>query len=327
MCMNESRSERTRAGRPSGITWQVVVLAAFVTGCRDQGGSSATTQLGHEGRRPKVVCTIGMITDLAKRIGGDRIEAQGLMGEGVDPHLYKASPGDVRMLSDADLILYNGLNLEGKMGDLFVRMARRKPTVAVTDTIDEAQLREPPEFKGHFDPHVWFDVSLWSKAGERVCTALIELDPAGRAEYESNARTLSAELGKLHESCGREIATIPQPVRVLITAHDAFGYFGRAYGIEVLAIQGISTESEPSLKDINALVDRIVARRIKAVFVESSVPRKYVEALVEGCKSRGHELRIGGQLFSDAMGRPGTPEGTYPGMVQHNVRTIVEALR
>jgi len=310
----------------SAIRCLVLALLVGSSGCRDSTGSDSTTQPA-TARRPRVVCTIGMITDLARQIGGDRIEVLGLMGEGVDPHLYKASPGDVRMLTDADLILYNGINLEGKMGDLFVRMARRKPTVAVTEAIDEKLLRAPPEFKGHYDPHVWFDVSLWSKAGDRIRDALIELDPPGRADYESRAAGLQTNLQRLHDWCREQIQSIPSQARILITAHDAFGYFGRAYGIDVLAIQGISTESEPSLKDINNLVDRIVSARIKSVFVESSVPQKYVEALVEGCKSRGHELRIGGQLFSDAMGRPGTAEGTYDGMVRHNVRTIVDALK
>jgi manganese/zinc/iron transport system substrate-binding protein len=275
----------------------------------------------------KVVCTVGMITDVARVVGGERVDARGLMGEGVDPHLYKASPGDVRLLGEAQLILYNGLNLEGKMADLFVRLARSRPTVAVTESIPPERLREPPEFAGHYDPHVWFDVSLWMKAVERVRDAYIELDPAGRESYEKNAAAYLEELRQLHEECKRELAKIPKASRVLVTAHDAFGYFGRAYDIEVRGLQGISTESEAGVKDVNHLVDLIVQRRIKAVFVESSVPHKNIQAIVEGCKARGHDVRIGGELFSDAMGKPGTPQGTYVGMVRHNVRTIVEALK
>ncbi|NUQ46804.1 MAG: zinc ABC transporter substrate-binding protein [Phycisphaerae bacterium] len=241
--------------------------------------------------------------------------------------LLESSTGDVRLLSEADLILYNGLNLEGKMGDLFVRMARSRPTAAVTERIDEKLLREPPEFAGHFDPHVWFDVEMWSGAVERIRDALIELDPDGRSEYERRTKDYLEELYELNEWISEQIAAIPAESRVLITAHDAFGYFGRAYDIEVRGLQGISTESEPSLKDVNDLVDLLVSRRIKAVFVESSVPRKSIEALIEGCRARGHEVRVGGELFSDAMGRAGTPEGTYVGMVRHNVETIVNALK
>lgn len=274
----------------------------------------------------RVVTTIGMITDITARIGSERISVQGLMGEGIDPHLYKASPNDVRLLTDADLILYSGLNLEGKMADLFVRLARKKPTIAVSEYIDEKLLREPPEFAGHYDPHIWFDVSLWMKAAERIRDALQELDPEGRALFQSNTTALLSELAELHEWCRAQIQSIPAGVRVLVTAHDAFGYFGRAYGIEVKGIQGISTESEASLNDINSLVDLIVGRGIPAVFVESSVPRKTIEALVEGARARKLDLQIGGELYSDALGKAGTAEGSYIGMVQHNVRTIVKAL-
>ncbi len=302
-------------------------LAIALSGC-DRSGASPQNSTAKPAAGPRnIVCTIGMIADVAKIIGGDRVKVTGIMGEGVDPHLYKASTGDVRLLTDADLILYNGLNLEGKMGDLFVKMAAKKPTVAVTEKIDEKLLREPPEFAGHFDPHVWFDVSLWMSAVERTRDALIALDADGAGDYNARAAAYLKELAELHKECGEKIATVPKESRVLITAHDAFGYFGRAYNIDVRGLQGISTESEPSLRDVNTLVDMIVSRKVKAVFVESSVPARNVEALIEGCKSRGHAVRIGGELFSDAMGRPGTPEGTYIGMVRYNVRTIVDALK
>lgn len=279
-----------------------------------------------DGGRLRVVCTTGMIADAAANVGGDRVAVTALMGEGVDPHLYKASTGDMQRLSTADLILYNGLHLEGRMADQFERLAKKRPTAAVTDTIDEERLRTLPGTDAH-DPHVWFDVSLWMKAVERMRDALIQVDAAGKEAYTKNAAEYLARLDELHTETRERIAGIPRESRVLITAHDAFGYFGRAYDIEVMGLQGISTESEPSLKDVNVLVDRIVERKVKAVFVESSVAPKNIEALVEGCRARGHEVRIGGQLFSDAMGRAGTPEGTYIGMVRHNVRTIVEALK
>lgn len=273
-----------------------------------------------------VVATIGMAGDLAVNIGGDRVRVTSIMGEGIDPHLYKASPGDVRMMSDADMVLFSGLHLEGRMADVIVKMAGRGTVVQVTDRIDETLLRQPPEFAGHFDPHVWFDVTLWSVAATRVRDALIEKDAAGAATYTRNAESYAALLADLDRYAKATIATIPPSQRVMVTAHDAFGYFGRAYGLEVLAIQGISTDSEASLQDINALVGTLVSRKVPAVFVESSVPRKTIDALVEGCASKGHAVTIGGQLFSDAMGKPGTPEGTYVGMVLHNVDTVVRAL-
>jgi len=229
-------------------------------------------------------------------------------------------------MSDADMILFSGLHLEGRMADLIVKMAARHTVVQVTDSINEKLLREPPEFAGHFDPHVWFDVSLWSTAAMRVRDALIEKDPAGRDVYTRNAEDYTKLLADLHTYAKDTIATIPEGGRVMVTAHDAFGYFGRAYGLEVRAIQGISTDSEASLRDINALVDTLVSRKIPAVFIESSVPRKTIDALVEGCKSRGHTVTIGGELFSDAMGKEGTMDGTYVGMVVHNVDTVAKAL-
>lgn len=274
----------------------------------------------------RVVATTGMIADTASRIAGGRAGVRALMGEGVDPHLYKATPGDMRLLAEADLVLYNGLHLEGRLADTLVRLARRTSVVRVTDTISEDRLREPPEFEGHPDPHVWFDVSLWSVVASRIEEALIEADPQGREVYAREGARLRAELDELHAWVKERLGRIPPERRVLVTAHDAFGYFGAAYGLRVLAIQGISTDSEASVKSINDLVDTIVGERVPAVFVESSVPRKTVDALVEGARARGHALVVGGELFSDAMGREGTPEATYIGMIRHNTETIVAAL-
>ncbi len=278
------------------------------------------------GERTKVVATTGMIADAAENVGGDRIEVRALMGPGVDPHLYKATPGDLRTLQDADLILYNGLHLEGRLADVLVRLASRKSTVQVTDSIDETRLREPPEMDGHYDPHVWFDVELWISVVERTRDALIAGDAGGKAAFTASATKYIAELRALHEECKKEFARIPEDRRVLVTAHDAFGYLGRAYGIEVLSVQGISTDSEGSLKQVNSLVDTLVTRKVPAVFIESSVPRKNIDALIEGCRARGHSVKVGGELYSDAMGPRGTTAGTYIGMVRHNVRTIVDAL-
>ncbi len=276
--------------------------------------------------RLRIVATIGMIADVVRNIAGPRAEVTALMGEGVDPHLYKASPGDVRAMTDADLIFYCGLHLEGRMSDVIVKLASRRTVVRVTEGIDEAKLRQPPEFEGHFDPHVWFDVNLWRESTAVIRDALVAKDPAGRAEYERRHAEYDALLRELHDYSRHVLGSITPSARVLVTAHDAFGYLGDAYGLEVMAIQGISTDSEASLRDINALVDTLVTRRIPAVFIESSVPRKTIDALVEGCKGRGHSVTIGGELYSDALGKAGTPEGTYVGMVLHNVETIARAL-
>lgn len=304
------------------IVTAALALGAALAGCGGQDGGAS----GGSGKLA-VTTTTGMIGDLAKNVGGDRVEVTALMGPGVDPHLYKASEGDIARLSGAALILYNGLNLEGKMGDVLVRMSRTRPTVQVTETMPESLLREPPEFAGHYDPHLWFDVALWRHALERTRDALIEVDPAHRAEYERNAAAYADSLAALDAWVRAEIATIPRGRRVLVTAHDAFGYFGRAYDLDVVGLQGISTVSEFGLADVRRLVDLIVTRGVKAVFIESSVPRRNIDAVVEGARARGHQVAVGGTLYSDAMGPAGTAEGTYLGMVRANVRTIVDALR
>lgn len=309
-----------------------ILLALSLTACSTQSvppaaGAAALKHAVSASQPITVTTTIGMIADAVGRVGGPLVKVTGLMGAGVDPHLYKASQGDIQRLSDAEIIFYNGLNLEGKMGDIFVKMARSKPTVAVTEAIDPKLLREPPEFQGHFDPHVWFDVMLWTKAVEQIATALSELDPANAKTYRENAATYITELKALDAWCREQMARVPKAGRVLVTAHDAFGYFGRAYEVDVVGLQGISTVSEFGLKDVQRLVDLIVSRKIKAVFVESSIPQKSIDAVVTGAKARGHDVRIGGTLFSDAMGDPGTPEGTYIGMVRHNVMTIANALQ
>lgn len=297
----------------------ILLILAFLPACLSSSPSASN--------KLKVITTTGMIADIASQIAGDRAAVQPLMGQGVDPHLYKASPGDVRLMQDADLILFNGLHLEGRLADVLVKLAARKPTVQVTATIPESRLRQPAEFQGHFDPHVWFDIQLWSLAAQRTRDALIERDPAGKAEFQQRADDYLNRLDELDAWTRTQIASIPKERRVLVTAHDAFGYFGQAYDIEVLAIQGISTDSEASIKDMNRLVDLLVARKVPAVFVESSVPHKTIEALVQACQARNHTITVGGELFSDAMGAPNTPEGTYIGMVTHNVTTIVEALK
>lgn len=275
---------------------------------------------------PKVVCTIGMIGDIAGRLAGTDLTVESLMGPGIDPHLYKASEGDVARLGTADLILYNGLMLEGKMGDILVKMARGRPVVAVAESVTPDLLREPPEFAGHYDPHIWFDVRIWGMTIDPIVAEFSKLVPGKAEEFVRRGSALKSELIELDSWVQREIAGIPEEQRVLITAHDAFGYMGLRYGLTVMGLQGVSTTSEAGIKDVERLVGEITKRKIRAIFVESSVPVRSIEAVQAAAKKQGHDVAIGGQLFSDAMGPAGTVEGTYVGMVKHNVRTIVAGL-
>jgi manganese/zinc/iron transport system substrate-binding protein len=267
-----------------------------------------------------------MVTDIVAQVAGDKARVVGLLGEGVDPHLYRPTRNDVKQLTDADVIFYSGLLLEGRIADLFAKMARQKPVFAVTEGIDESYLREPPEFGGHYDPHVWMDVAAWSACVGFVAQSLGEYDPTNSDYYRGRSDQYRAELKKLDEYARTTIATIPAAQRVLITAHDAFGYFARAYELEVKSVQGISTESQAAVNDINTLVDFIVNRQIKAMFVETSGSEKNIRAIIEGAEHQKWKVAIGGTLFSDAMGASGTYEGTYIGMIDHNVTTIARAL-
>jgi len=275
-----------------------------------------------------VTTTIGMITDVVKEVGGEHVNVVGLMGSGVDPHLYKASQGDIKKLDQADIIFYNGLHLEGKMVEIFERMANKKPTIAVSDNIDRSSLRLGDNNMGtEYDPHIWFNVAHWMKTTESIRDGLIELDPSHKEVFEENAENYLKQLEELDLEVRVKIASIPEEGRVLVTAHDAFGYFGDAYGIKVMGLQGISTASEAGTKDLIDLRDYLVVNKIKAVFIESSVPRKAIDAVIQGANEKGHKVEIGGELFSDAMGEDGSPEGNYIGMVRHNVNTIVGALK
>lgn len=275
----------------------------------------------------KIVTTTGMIKDAVEHVVGDKADVIALMGPGVDPHLYKATQGDLQKLTDADVIFYNGLHLEGKMGEVLEKLGKTKPVIAVSARIKEEQLREIPGFQGTHDPHIWFDVKLWQNAVMAVSEFMTQHDNDNKQLYESNAKQYITRLDSLHEAVKVSIQQIPQEQRVLITAHDAFGYFGDAYAIEVKGLQGISTVSEFGLKDVTELVNFIIARKIKAIFVETSVSQKSIEAVREGCRQKNWDVKIGGSLYSDAMGQAGTPEGTYIGMVSTNVKTIVEALK
>lgn len=307
-----------------------VLLGLIVLGCGPSAATvpaaPATSSAKYAGSGPmQVVCTTGMVADLARNVGGQHVQVVALMGPGVDPHLYKSSPADVGQLNRADIIFYSGLHLEGKLGDLLGRMGAKKPTVAVAERIADDKILHDEH--GAHDPHVWFDVSLWSEAAAAVRDALAEFDPPHAVNYRDACETYQSRLAELHAHAQTELASVSDDHRVLVTAHDAFRYFGRAYQVEVRGIQGISTDSEAGVREVKELIDFLVERKIKAVFVETSVANQNIHSLIEGCAARGHEITIGGTLFSDAMGDEGTPEGTYEGMVGHNVKTIVKALK
>jgi len=319
------------------IVTTFVLFAAAVVGCGGTSGSSpqsttgAKNWRGHPVHYPmRVVCTTGQVADVVRRVGGEHIEVEALMGPSVDPHQYKATLSDNRKLAEADVVFYNGLHLEGRMTDVLGNMARRKPVFALSDAImerDPKRLRKPPAFEGGYDPHIWFDAELWSYMPNYVAAMLSDLDLEHKRDYFKWAESYTDELQALDHETRDTLAAIPQPQRVLVTAHDAFGYFGKAYDVEVHGLQGISTADEADVASKQRLVDLLVQRRIKAVFVESSVPHQNVENLIDLCDRRGHKLVRGGELFSDAMGEPGTAEATYVGMFRYNVKTIVAALK
>ena len=274
----------------------------------------------------RVVATVSMLADTVRAVGGSRVEVASLLGEGVDPHTYRPTRADIARLSSADLVIANGLHLEAQLDETLKALARSKPVLFAAEKIPQSELLADEDYKDRKDPHVWMDPKLWSIVVEAVRDTLIERDPAGRAAYQAGAAAYLAELSRLADYSRKILNTVPEEARVLITAHDAFGYFGRAYGFDAEGIQGLSTESEAGLKRIEELVTLLVSRKVRAVFVESSVPERNVRALVEGARARGHQVVVGGELYSDALGAPGTYEGTLIGMLDHNVTTISRAL-
>ena len=307
-----------RAGRRKNVFGAAMaVLAGFLLA----GSALAQEKL-------KVATTIGMVADLVRQVGGERVEVDQLMGPGVDPHLYKPTSTDASRLSKADAIFYSGLMLEGRMGDLFAKLARSgKKVYPTTESVPEELLTEPKEFQGHYDPHIWFDVSMWAQTVPTIVKGLSEVDPAGKTAYENNGAALMERLGKLHQWCKDTIAELPEGQRILVTSHDAYNYFGRAYAFKVIGLQGVSTVSEAALADMANLVDFIKKQGVKAIFVETSVNPAAIKRVAEDSG-----VKIGGELYSDAMGNPGEirrgfDTGTYEGMVRYNVTTIVEALK
>jgi len=308
---------RTAAGRRRLIAAGMVALATLFA----PGAALAQEKI-------KAAVTIGMAADLVKQVGGDRIEVDQLMGPGVDPHLYKPTATDAGRLSKADIIFYSGLMLEGRMGDLFARLARSgKKVYPITESVPEDLLTEPKEFAGHYDPHIWFDVSMWAQTVPTIVKGLSDVDRVGAEIYAKNGNALIARLGELHQWCKDTAAQLPEEKRILVTSHDAYNYFGRAYGFKVIGLQGVSTVSEAALADMANLVDFIRKQNVKAIFVETSVNPAAIRRVAEDAG-----VKVGGELYSDAMGNPGEMRGgfdtgTYDGMVRYNLTTIVSALK
>lgn len=287
---------------------------------------TAAVPLYAESGRLSVVATTGMIADLATQIGGSHVTVRALMGPGVDPHAYRQTRSDIVAMTQADLLLWHGLYLEAQMEDFFAKIADRVPVTPVAEALPESSLIAHDEYDGRFDPHVWMDARLWSAVAEQVARTLSAAKPSAADDIQGNLAAFQSEADALETYSRDVLSQVPADQRVLVTAHDAFGYFGQAYGYDVLGIQGISTESEAGLNRISELVDFIVDKKLKAVFVETSVSDRNVRALIEGAQARGHTVEIGGALYSDAMGTPGTYEGTWLGMIDHNVTTISNAL-
>jgi manganese/zinc/iron transport system substrate-binding protein len=320
------RMERTEPDHRRTGRWLVGLLLVgtlLLSACA-RGSTDAPADLSN--RPIRAVATTGMVADVVNSVGGARVQVTTLMGPGVDPHLFVPSEGDVTRLSSADMLFHNGLHLEARMGDVMTKMSGRVTSVAVAEAIETSKLLSPEAFQGAHDPHVWFDVSLWILTVDRVRDALVERDPPHADTYRANADAYRVKLSELDGYVRRQAASVPASRRVLVTAHDAFGYFGRAYGFEVRGLQGISTATEAGAADVQELATMITERQIPAIFFESSVPARAIEAVQEAVKARGWNVAIGGELFSDALGAQGTAEGTYEGMVRHNIDTIVKAL-
>ncbi|MGQ9575117.1 MAG: metal ABC transporter solute-binding protein, Zn/Mn family [Thermoguttaceae bacterium] len=316
--------DRGTLSAPGLACWHILLIALSAPGLSGCGSGWTRPE-----SRLLVVCTTGQVGDLLANLGGEHVAVETLMGPGVDPHLFKPTPRSLRLLLAADVVFSSGLHLEGRLSSLLEKLAQRKPVFAVTDGL---RLRQPHLLRRlsgleTYDPHVWLDVSLWARCAAYAAEKLSEVDPAQSVWYRRRAEQYIGQLLALHRTCQQQLAAVPRQRRVLVTGHDAFGYFAQAYDVEVHALQGMSTADEADLAAVSDLVALLVRRRIKAVFVETSAPPRSVQALVESCAAHGHRIVVGGELFSDALGPAGTPEATYIGAVKHNLRTILEALQ
>lgn len=306
-----------------GLLGAVLSLSLLLAGCSAPASDTGSTE-----DKLNVVATTTMLADLSTVIGGERVTVDGLMGPGIDPHLYQASEGDVSLMQKADIVVYNGLHLEGKMGEIFENLSGGKANViCIEDGLDESRLLASEDDSSAHDPHIWFDVALWKEAAKTVADGLSQADPDGKADYEANLESYLKELDETDTYIRNRAAELPEAQRVLVTAHDAFQYFGKAYGFEVRGLQGISTDAEAGTADVSALADFIVERQIKAIFVESSVPPKTIEALQAAVKAKNFDVAIGGELYSDSLGDPEAGTDTYVLTVKANIDTIVDALK
>lgn len=318
--MKNKRTSRGRIFLGAAILGLLLVLSACASGEPKQNGAASE----QADKKIRVVTTIGQIAEPISVIGGDRVEVQSLMGPGVDPHLYNATQGDIKKLDNGDVIFYSGLHLEGNMTEIFEQIGKNKPVLAIADAIPKDRLLQ--DDTQATDPHVWFDIDLWKTSLDSAVEELKSLSPADADYFEENKQKYFALLDELKAEAKDKLGQIPEEQRVMVTAHDAFGYFGRMHGLEVVGLQGLSTEDEIGLSDINGTIDLLLEHKVPAVFVESSVNPASINAVIEGAAKKGLDIKLGGELFSDAMGETGTTEGTYIGMYRHNVETIYHAL-
>lgn len=323
----DEKMERKQAGKSkrwAAVLAAVMLLLAACGSGKESGGGGVTAGSGDADGKINVVTTIAQIAEPISVIGGDRVQVVSLMGPGVDPHLYNASQSDIRKLEGADIIFYNGLYLEANMLRAFEEIGKTRPVTAIGEAVAEDRLLQ--DEGGAVDPHIWFDIDLWKEALDAAVEELKALSESDADYFEQNKRDYFAKMDELKEEAVGKMSSIPKGRRLLVTAHDAFGYFGRMLDLEVVGLQGLSTEDEVGLSDIEGTIDLLVERNVPAVFIESSINPKSIEAVIEGARERGVNVQLGGELFSDAMGDAGTEEGTYLGMFRHNVNTIYEAL-
>lgn len=309
--------------KKASILW-IIGMTFLLGACNNESENNVKTSNEPHSNRIQIVTTISQIGEPIEVIGGDRVNVESLMGPGVDPHLYKATQGDINTLQNADIIFYNGLHLEGNMGEVFANMSANKTIVSLGESLDKEKFLMDDE--GAIDPHIWFDVELWKEALDVAVEELKQFSPEDADYFEENKQKYFSKLDELKKEAVEKISSIPEEQRVLVTAHDAFGYFGRMNDIEVIGLQGLSTEDEVGLSDIGSTVQLLIEKKVPAVFIESSINQSSIRAVIDGASKEGLEVTLGGELFSDAMGAKGTEEGTYLGMYHHNVNTIYEAL-
>lgn len=314
--------------KKSGLLFITIMAILFLVGC-PSGTSTNTSESGETAdAKPNVLATTTMLADLAKNIGKDKVEVHALMNAGVDPHLYKASAGDVDLMQKADILIYNGLHLEAKLGEIIERLeSGDKHVINIGKTVREEDILKSEDDENYPDPHIWFDVMIWKQAAKGLEEGLSKADPSNASYYKEQLANYEKQLDELHQYVSERVQEVPKAQRIMVTAHDAFRYFGKAYGFEVKGLQGISTESEAGTSDVKQLADFLVSNKIKAIFVESSVPKKNVEALQEAAAARGMDIAIGGELYSDSLGDPDSEAATYIGTIRSNIDTIVNALK